>query len=157
MLCLTTEARVDGAFDALEVYRRLRRSSPSHHGAFLRAGPIALLSASPEQFLTVSRDGWVETKPIKGTRPRGATPAEDEALREELRADEKERAENVMIVDLMRNDLSRVCEVGTVEVVRLSTSRPTRRSISSSRRSADGSQRGSTPSTRSRRASRRGR
>ena len=118
VLCLTTEARVDGAFDPWEVYRRLRRTSPSHHGAFLRSGPIALLSASPEQFLTV-RDGWVETKPIKGTRPRGATREEDERLREELRADEKERAENVMIVDLMRNDLSRVCEVGTVEVVRL--------------------------------------
>ncbi len=119
VLCLTTEVRVDGAFDALEVYRRLRRSSPSHHGAFLQAGSIALLSSSPEQFLTVDREGWVETKPIKGTRPRGATPAEDDALREELRADAKERAENVMIVDLMRNDLSRVCEVGTVEVVKL--------------------------------------
>ncbi|MBO9578885.1 MAG: anthranilate synthase component I family protein [Microbacteriaceae bacterium] len=119
VLCLTTEARVDGAFDPWEVYRRVRRSSPSHHGAFLRSGPVALLSASPEQFLAVDRDGWVETKPIKGTRPRGATPAEDAALAAELRADEKERAENVMIVDLMRNDLSRVCEVGTVEVVRL--------------------------------------
>ncbi|OJX63861.1 MAG: aminodeoxychorismate synthase, component I [Micrococcales bacterium 73-13] len=119
VLCLTTEARIDGAFDPWEVYRRLRRISPSHHGAFLRAGPVALLSASPEQFLRVDRDGWVETKPIKGTRPRGATPDDDDALREALRRDEKERAENVMIVDLMRNDLSRVCRVGTVEVVKL--------------------------------------
>jgi len=119
VLCLTTEARIDGAFDAWEVYRRVRRSSPSHHGAYLRSGGVALLSASPEQFLTVDRAGWVETKPIKGTRPRGATPEVDAALAAELRADHKERAENVMIVDLMRNDLSRVCEVGSVEVVRL--------------------------------------
>ena len=119
VLCLTTEARVAGEFDPWQVYRRVRRSSPSHHGAYLRSGSIALLSASPEQFLTVRRDGWVETKPIKGTRPRGATPADDEALASRLRADHKERAENVMIVDLMRNDLSRVCAVGTVEVVKL--------------------------------------
>jgi len=118
VLCLTTQAEVDGAFDAWEVYRRVRRSSPSHHGAFLRSGGTALLSASPEQFLTVRGD-WVETKPIKGTRPRGATPEADAALAAELRADEKERAENVMIVDLMRNDLSRVCEPGSVEVVKL--------------------------------------
>ena len=119
VLCLTTEARVAGEFDAWEVYRRVRRGSPSHHGAYLRSGAIALLSASPEQFLTVDRAGWVETKPIKGTRPRGASPAADARLAAELRHDEKERAENVMIVDLMRNDLSRVCEVGSVEVVRL--------------------------------------
>ena len=119
VLCLTTEATVDGAFDPWEAYRRVRRTSPSHHGAFLRADGIALLSASPEQFLSIAPDGWVATKPIKGTRPRGATPDEDAALREELRASEKERAENVMIVDLMRNDLSRVAEVGTVEVTEL--------------------------------------
>jgi len=119
VLCLTTEATVDGAFDPWEVYRRVRRTSPSHHGAFLRADGLALLSASPEQFLSIAPDGWVATKPIKGTRPRGATREEDERLREELRTSEKERAENVMIVDLMRNDLSRVAELGTVEVTRL--------------------------------------
>jgi len=119
VLCLTTEATVDGEFDAWKVYRRLRRDSPSHHGAFLKTGDLALLSASPEQFLEVSRGGRVTTKPIKGTRPRGGTEDEDRALAEELRADAKERAENVMIVDLMRNDLNRVCEVGTVEVAKL--------------------------------------
>ena len=119
VLCLTTEATVAGAFDPWEVYRRVRRTSPSHHGAFLRADGVALLSASPEQFLEITPDRWVRTKPIKGTRPRGATPAEDARLREELRDSEKERAENVMIVDLMRNDLSRVAELGTVEVTRL--------------------------------------
>jgi len=118
VLCLTTEARAPGTYDPWRVYRRLRRDSPTHHGAYLRTGGIALLSATPEQFLTV-RDGWVETKPIKGTRPRGASAAEDAALAARLGSDEKERAENVMIVDLMRNDLSRVCEVGSVEVVRL--------------------------------------
>ena len=115
-LCLTTEASVDGAFDPFDVYRRLRASSPSHHGAYLRIDDVALLSASPEQFLALDRDGWVTTKPIKGTRPRAADPVEDARLREELRSSDKERAENLMIVDLMRNDLSRVCELGTVEV-----------------------------------------
>jgi len=119
VLCLTTEATVAGRFDPWDVYRRLRRTSPSHHGAFLKTGDLALLSASPEQFLEVTREGRVTTKPIKGTRPRGRTAEEDVALAEELRTDAKERAENVMIVDLMRNDLHRVCEIGTVEVVKL--------------------------------------
>ena len=74
-LCLTTEARVDGAHDPLSTYLRLRASSPTHHGALLRAGPVSLLSASPEQFLKVSADGVVESSPIKGTRARGATEA----------------------------------------------------------------------------------
>jgi len=119
VLCLTTEVAVDGDFAPWDVYRRLRRGSPSHHGAYLRADGVALLSASPEQFLLVTPDGLAATKPIKGTRPRGATPEADAALIEELATSEKERAENVMIVDLMRNDLSRVCEVGSVEVSKL--------------------------------------
>ena len=118
-LCLTTEADVPGDVDPVAVYRRVRRSSPSHHGAFLRSGGVALLSASPEQFLSISPAGVVQTKPIKGTRPRGGTPDEDAAFADELRASDKERAENLMIVDLMRNDLSRVCEVGSVEVTSL--------------------------------------
>ncbi len=119
VLCLTTEVAVDGEFDPWDVYRRLRRTSPTHHGAYLRADGVALLSATPEQFLLVTPDGIASTKPIKGTRPRGRTPEEDAALAEELRTSEKERAENVMIVDLMRNDLSRVSEVGSVEVTKL--------------------------------------
>ena len=81
----------------------------------MRSGEFALASASPERFLEVE-DGIVRTRPIKGTRPRGADPAADAALAQELRASDKERAENVMIVDLMRNDLSRVCEPGSVGV-----------------------------------------
>ena len=91
-------------------------SSPSHHGGFVRFDDVALLSASPEQFLHVERDGTVSTKPMKGTRPRSADPATDAALRAELSSSEKERAENLMIVDLMRNDLGRIAELGSVRV-----------------------------------------
>ena len=117
-LCLTTRFTVSGSFDALEVFRRLRRSSASHHGGLVRLGDTALVSVSPERFLEV-RAGRVHTHPIKGTRPRADTPDADAALAEELRTDAKERAENVMIVDLMRNDLSRVCEPSSVGVDRL--------------------------------------
>ncbi|MDR7111988.1 anthranilate synthase component 1 [Microbacterium trichothecenolyticum] len=119
-LCLTTRFEVEASVDPVAVYARLRAATPAHHGGFIRSGDTALLSASPEQFLHVegAPDGSavVHTRPIKGTRPRGADAGEDAALAAELRASEKERAENVMIVDLMRNDLSRVCVDGTVGV-----------------------------------------
>jgi anthranilate synthase component 1 len=118
-LCLTTEAHVDVTPDPFATYLALRASSPSHHGALLRIGDIALLSSSPEQFLSVSPDGVVETRPIKGTRPRGDTPERDAALAAELEASDKERAENLMIVDLMRNDIGCVSRVGSVEVTSL--------------------------------------
>jgi anthranilate synthase component 1 len=115
-LCLTTRFSVEAPdVDAVEVYRRLRAATPAHHGGLIRSGGAALISASPERFLEVSA-GVVRTRPIKGTRPRGADEGADAALAAELVASEKERAENVMIVDLMRNDLSRVCEPGTVAV-----------------------------------------
>src|SRR5690606_33542188 len=104
---------VDGAVDAASAYLRLRELTPSHHGGFVRDGGVALLGASPERFLEVS-GGVALTRPIKGTRPRAADEAEDAALAAELRASSKERAENVMIVDLMRNDLSRVSEPGSI-------------------------------------------
>lgn len=115
-LCLTTEARVDVHPDPVETYLALRELSPSHHGGFLRVGGVCLLSSSPELFLTVAPDGGIESKPIKGTRRRGASPEEDAALRENLLDSDKERAENLMIVDLVRNDVARVSEVGTVMV-----------------------------------------
>lgn len=115
-LCLTNRVDVEVRPDPFETYVRLRRSSPTHHGGYLRFGEVALLSASPEQFLQVERDGRVATRPMKGTRPRGATPEQDEVLRRELLASDKERAENLMIVDLMRNDLARVAELGSVRV-----------------------------------------
>ncbi|GAB3034370.1 hypothetical protein GCM10027052_10120 [Parafrigoribacterium mesophilum] len=115
-LCLTNEASLDVHPDPLAVYLALRAASPTRHSALIRVGETALLSATPELFLTVTPQGVVQTRPIKGTRPRGASDAEDAALRRELASDDKERAENLMIVDLMRNDLSRVCAVGSVSV-----------------------------------------
>ncbi|TFD60181.1 anthranilate synthase component I family protein [Cryobacterium suzukii] len=115
-LCLTNEIQVPGEWHPVETYGRLRTGSPSHHGGLLRFGDVALLSASPEQFLHVSRDRRIRTKPIKGTRPRSNEAAEDERLKVELTRSDKERAENLMIVDLMRNDLGRIAELGTVAV-----------------------------------------
>lgn len=121
-LCLTTQASVTSAdgfpLDALQIYRRLRQSSPAHHAALLRIGDTTLLSASPETFLRIA-NGTVQTRPIKGTRPRDDDPERDAALAAELAANDKEQAENLMIVDLMRNDLSRICELGTVAVTGL--------------------------------------
>lgn len=114
-LCLTTRFSVPGEHDAVAAYRRLRAATPAHHGGFLRIGGVSLLSASPEQFLH-AEGGVIRTRPIKGTRPRGRDAVDDAALAAELAADPKERAENVMIVDLMRNDLSRVCEPGSIRV-----------------------------------------
>ncbi|HEX3728269.1 MAG TPA: aminodeoxychorismate synthase component I [Opitutaceae bacterium] len=106
------------AGDPADLYLRLRRRNPAPMGAYLAAGPWTVLSSSPERFLEVA-GRRIRTFPIKGTRPRGATPAEDAARRRELAASPKERAELLMIVDLMRNDLGRVCRFGTVKVNRL--------------------------------------
>jgi para-aminobenzoate synthetase component 1 len=98
---------------------RLARSSPAPFAAYLRLADRALVSNSPERFLRVSADGAAETQPIKGTRPWGRDAAEDATLAAELAGSTKDRAENLMIVDLMRNDLARVCAAGTVAVPEL--------------------------------------
>jgi para-aminobenzoate synthetase component 1 len=99
-----------------DIYRKLRARSPAPFAAFINGGNgLALVSASPERFLKCDANGRVETRPIKGTRPRGKTPEEDQANAAALKASAKDISENLMIVDLLRNDLSRVCVPGSVE------------------------------------------
>lgn len=104
--------------DAWTLYQRMRRENPSPYGALLEYPFGQVLSSSPEQFLSL-RNGTAQTRPIKGTRPRGESAEQDLALRAELLSSEKDRAENVMIVDLLRNDLGKVCEPGSIEVPEL--------------------------------------
>ena len=101
--------------DAFAVYRALRLVNPSPFMFLVRSGDLAIAGSSPELMSRV-RDGRAYSRPIAGTRPRGTTPDEDLALEQELLADPKERAEHVMLIDLARNDLGRVCEFGSVEV-----------------------------------------
>ncbi|KDD73876.1 chorismate binding enzyme, partial [Helicosporidium sp. ATCC 50920] len=118
-LCLTTQLRRPAAFSPWSLYRALRRSNAAPFAAFLDFGGAADLQvccSSPERFLRGSRAGELEAKPIKGTAPRGRNSLEDALAAEALRTSEKDRAENLMIVDLMRNDLGRVCEPGSVHV-----------------------------------------
>jgi para-aminobenzoate synthetase len=115
-LCLTNSIAAEVDVDPLALYMKLRRVNPAPFASYLRFGGIAVLSSSPERFLSVDREGRAEAKPIKGTSPRGASADEDTRLAARLRDDEKNRAENLMIVDLLRNDLGSVCEVGSVEV-----------------------------------------
>ncbi|MGK5731067.1 aminodeoxychorismate synthase component I [Streptomyces sp. URMC 124] len=114
-VCLTNMAEARGDLDPWRGYQYLRRFSPAPFGALLRFGELSVLSTSPERFLRVGADGTAESRPIKGTRPRGATEEEDAALRAELLGHEKDRAENLMIVDLVRNDLGRCAETGSVD------------------------------------------
>ena len=109
-----------------DLFRRLARQSPAGYAAYLRLPGRALVSNSPERFLSVRREAdglWAESHPIKGTRPRGADPQSDAALAAELLASGKDRAENLMIVDLMRNDIARVAVPGTVSVPELAALR----------------------------------
>ena len=98
-----------------DLYLRLREASPAPFSAYLDFGKAAVLSSSPERFLKVD-GGYIETRPIKGTRPRGDSAEKDERLKRELEVSDKDRAEHIMIVDLERNDLGRVCKYGTVRV-----------------------------------------
>ncbi|MGW0041870.1 aminodeoxychorismate synthase component I [Rhodococcus sp. NPDC003348] len=115
-VCLTNAATVHQRLDPLAGYACLREISPVPYSALLQFTGLSVLSASPERFLRVHADRTVESKPIKGTRPRSDDPDRDLALRRDLLLSEKDRAENLMIVDLVRNDLSRVCVPGSVHV-----------------------------------------
>ena len=115
-VCLTTHLVGQSSIDPLTVYRHLRRSNEVPFAAYLRFGDLHLASISPERFIKISETGAVEAKPIKGTAARGDTPTSDEAAKRELASSEKDRAENLMIVDLLRNDLGRECEIGSVHV-----------------------------------------
>ena len=118
-LCLTNQIELEVEGDALLTFLQLRDTNPAPFAAFMKIGGRAVVCCSPEQFLKVDAARTVSSKPIKGTRRRDSDPAVDAALADELRNDEKERAENLMIVDLMRNDIGRVAEVDTVTVSKL--------------------------------------
>lgn len=121
-VCLTTtlEASVpEHSLDPWTTYLALRRRNPAPFASYLRLGNLAVASTSPERFLKIASDGGMRAEPIKGTRRRAADPQEDQLLREDLAASLKDRAENIMIVDLLRNDLSHFAEPGSVTVSRL--------------------------------------
>lgn len=118
-VCLTNMLEMPWTRDALETYGDLRRDNPTPFGAFLASPEVNVLSTSPERFVRISASGVAESKPIKGTRPRGSTPEEDEALKADLQTSVKDRSENLMIVDLVRHDLGVAAELGTVEVTKL--------------------------------------
>jgi para-aminobenzoate synthetase len=118
-VCLTNRVRLPPEPDPLGFYRWQRVRNPAPYAAFLRCGDLAVASSSPERFLSVDARGWAECRPIKGTAPRLADPYADRQVAARLATDEKTRAENLMIVDLIRNDLGRVSEPGTVQVPQL--------------------------------------
>jgi para-aminobenzoate synthetase len=118
-ICLTNMVFGEMRVDPWRSYLALRSLSPTALSAWFAAGDVWVLSSSPERFMKVSPTGHVESKPIKGTRPRGATKAEDERIKEGLIQSEKERAENLMIVDLVRNDIGSCAQIGSVSVPKL--------------------------------------
>jgi len=115
-VCLTDQFTTDAAPEPFELYRQLRRANPSPFSAFLRFGENAIVSSSPERFISVDRQRQVMARPIKGTISRVDDPAEDAARVKELGEDEKTYAEHLMIVDLLRNDLGVVCDLESVKV-----------------------------------------
>jgi para-aminobenzoate synthetase len=118
-VCLTDQISTSASPDPFELYRVLRRINPAPFAAYLKLGEVAVLSSSPERFLAVDRDRRVQARPIKGTAPRSEDEILDAELRAGLTSDEKTYAEHLMIVDLLRNDLGRVCEIDSVRVPEL--------------------------------------
>ena len=115
---LSQRFEVDMKIKPYDLYKRLRQINPAPFASYLSFEGISIAGTSPERYLKLKGD-MVETRPIKGTKPRGKTPEEDKALAADLLASKKDRAENIMIVDLERNDLGRVCRYGTVKVAEL--------------------------------------
>ena len=115
---LAQQLLVPARGSSFELYEKLRQHNPAPFGGYFDFGDGQVVSASPERFVSV-RDGVIETRPIKGTRRRSGVASLDDVTRRELLASEKDRAENIMIVDLMRNDLSRICDDDSVRVTQL--------------------------------------
>ncbi|MEV6237505.1 aminodeoxychorismate synthase component I [Lentzea sp. NPDC051838] len=115
-ICLTNKLHLPFHDDDTAFYRRLRRSNPAPYAAFLRLDDVTVFCSSPERFLRIELDRTVTSKPIKGTAPRDADPVRDAEIAATLASSAKTQAENLMIVDLLRNDLGRVCEVGSIDV-----------------------------------------
>ncbi len=118
-ICLTQQLAAALDCDPWRLYGALRAVNPAPFAAFLRADGVTVAGASPERFLSLDVEGRLESRPIKGTRPRGSTPAADERLRRDLADSPKDNAENTMIVDLVRSDLGRVARIGSVAVPEL--------------------------------------
>nr|WP_306205406.1 aminodeoxychorismate synthase component I [Actinoplanes sp. RD1] len=115
-ICLTDKLHLPFHDEDTAFYRRLRRANPAPYAALLRLGDVTVFSSSPERFLRIERDRTVTSKPIKGTAPRDDDPVRDAEIAATLRSSAKTQAENLMIVDLLRNDLGQVCEVGSIDV-----------------------------------------
>lgn len=118
-VCLTNQINLPSIENPFKYYQILRRQNPAPFSAYLKLGNIAIISSSPERFLQLDQEKWLESKPIKGTVKRSKNKEEDQQLKQQLSLSEKERAENLMIVDLLRNDLGKICEIGTVSVPKL--------------------------------------
>ena len=118
-ICLTNHLYLEPIHNSLKFYLRLRNNNPAPYSAFLKLQGMTIACSSPERFLYLDQNGYIESKPIKGTVKRGKNITEDQQLKNKLKCSQKEQAENLMIVDLLRNDLGRVCEIGSVNVPKL--------------------------------------
>lgn len=118
-VCLTNRIRTRQRVVPIELYKTLRRVNPAPRSSFLKFDGYSVLSSSPEKFVSVDKHRTVQAKPIKGTRPRHANAAKDKLVVEDLASNEKDISENLMITDLLRNDLNRVCDVGSVHTPKL--------------------------------------